>query len=270
MSFEQYEESIDSAQPVVLLQFTLGSRVWRFASCATDVVTQDGKVWMAEAITASSVRQTGDPGSDVLTIEMPAYTGPVQTFIISPPTRRVEVIIFAKDAVDNELVTLYVGEVSQVNFPQPNKAALSCEALSVSMSREGLRLGWQRSCPFALYDPATCKINKTAYAVPATITAISGFDITVSTALTGGIYPGGFFEWTHPVKGAEFRAIESQNGSVLRVFGSTLDLYVGLAITLYRGCDRTPATCRTFGNYNNYGGVPLMPGKSPFDGTPVF
>jgi hypothetical protein len=182
----------------------------------------------------------------------------------------VEVIIFAKDAVDNELVTLYVGEVSQVNFPQPNKAALSCEALSVSMSREGLRLGWQRSCPFALYDAATCKINKAGFAVPATITEISGFNITVSAALSADIYPGGFFEWTHPVKGAEFRAIEAQNGSALRVFGSTLDLYVGLAITLYRGCDRTPATCRSFGNYDNYGGVPLMPGKSPFDGTPVF
>lgn len=270
MSFDAYDRSIDQAQPLFLYQFRLGDREWRFASCATDVTTPDGRLWMAEAISHSSIRQSGDAQTDILTVECPSSIGPVQAFIISPPTRAVTLTIFAKDASDAEVLVIYVGEVSQVNFPQPNKAAMSCDSIGVTMGRQGLRLGWQRSCPYALYDPVTCKVSKAAHAVPATITGISGFDITVNVALAAGIYPGGFFEWSHPVKGAEFRAIEAQNGSVLKVFGSTLDLYVGMSITLYRGCKQTPEACKEFGNYYNYGGVPLMPGKSPFDGTPVF
>ena len=270
MTLQAYEESIDSAQPVFLYQFTLGARAWRFASCATDVLTADGKVWMSEAVSHTSVRQTGDTSSDALTIEIPFTVGPVQTFIISPPTSPMSVMIFQKDAVDGEVVALYVGEVSQVNFPQPGKSAIVCEAITTSLAREGVRIGWQRSCPYALYDPVTCKVNKAAYAVAATITAIDSFNIAVSAQLAAGIYPGGFFEWFHPVKGLEYRAIEAQTGSNLKVFGSTLDLYIGMGITLYRGCDQTPETCRSFGNYNNYGGVPALPGKSPFDGTPVF
>ena len=270
MSFDTYDRSIDQAQPVYLYQFMLGTRAWRFASSATDVVTTDGKVWMAEAMSHSSVRQSGDAQTDILTIDCPSSIGPVQAFMISPPTRAVAVTIFAKDAADGEVLVVYVGEVSQVNFPQPNKSTMSCDAISVTMGLQGLRLGWQRACPYALYDEATCKVNKVAYAVPATITAINNFDITVSATLAANLYPGGFFEWQHPVKGLEFRAIEAQSGSVLKVFGSTLDLYVGMPITLYRGCKLTPASCQSFNNYNNYGGVPLMPGKSPFDGTPVF
>ena len=66
------------------------------------------------------------------------------------------------------------------------------------------------------------------------------------------------------------RGIESQNGNNFQVLGSTDGLEVGTAVTLYPGCPRNTTACKLFNNLPNYGGFPHLPGKSPFDGSPVF
>jgi uncharacterized phage protein (TIGR02218 family) len=270
MALNDYEMSLEDAKPVYLYAFSLGGRTWRYASSASDVLTTDGRVWSATPISHSGVSVTGEATTDALTIEASTSIAPVQVYMINPPSTPIGLTIFQKDASDVEYVAIYVGDVSQVNFPEPGKATVTCETISVSMRRQGLRLTWQRACPYAVYDMSTCKVNKVAYATPVVVQAVDGFQIQVSGSLTAGIYAGGFFEWTHPVKGLEFLTVEAQSGNTLTVFGTTVDLYPGLPITLYRGCNRTPAACASFGNFDNYGGVPAMPGKSPFDGTPVF
>lgn len=270
MPLNDFEISVEDAKPLYLYAFSLGDRTWRYASSALDVMTLDGHVWAASPISHSGVSLTGEATTDALTIEASTSIAPVQVYMINPPSVPIGLTIFQKDAGDDETVVIYVGDVSQVNFPEPGKATVTCETISVSMRRQGLRLSWQRSCPYAVYDQSTCKVNKTAHAVAAVIESVNGFQITVSGALASGVYPGGFFEWIRPVKGLEFLTIEAQSGNTLTVFGTTMDLYAGLAITVYRGCNRTPTACASFGNFDNYGGVPAMPGKSPFDGTPVF
>ena len=48
-------------------------------------------------------------------------------------------------------------------------------------------------------------------------------------------------------------------------------LRVGQDVVAYPGCARTIAICQSkFNNAPNFGGVPGLPGKSPFDGTPIF
>lgn len=272
MTLEAFDTSLELAQPVYLYQFTLHEQSWRFTSSAREVLTPDGKLWSPTAMSHDGVKQSGNTTSDVLGITCPSDIAPVQLYMIAPPSGSVLVTIFQKDAQDDEYVAIYMGEVSQVNCPNPGKATISCETLTSTLRRNGLRLSWQRSCPYSLYDPATCKVPKVAYATPAVIEAINGFyiDLTLAGSLEPGIYVGGFFEWEHPVKGLEFRGIEQQLGNQLKVFGSTLDLYVGMSITLYRGCNRSPTACASFNNFDNYGGVPGMPGTSPFDGNPVF
>lgn len=274
MSLIDYETSVEDAKPVYLYAFSLGARTWRYASSASDVVTTDGFVWQATPISHSGVSLTGEALTDTLTIDAPTSIAPVQIYMINPPSVPIGLMIRQKDVADDEVVVIYVGDVIQVNFPEPGSAKISCETVSVSLRRQGLRLGWQRACPYAVYDESTCKVNKAAYAVTGVIEAVDGFNISVAGApdlvSNPSIYVGGYFEWVHPVKGLEFLTIEAQSGAALTVFGTTMDLYVGLSITLYRGCNRTPAACNSFNNFDNYGGIPLMPGKSPFDGTPVF
>lgn len=270
MALEDYELSTENAKPVYLYAFSLGARVWRYAASASDVLTADGYVWAASAISHDGVKQTGEAASDALTLTAPITIAPAQLFLVSPPGGQVLLRIFQKDLADPEVYAIYAGEVTQVNFPDPGVADITCETLSVSLRREGLRFGWQRACPYAVYDPLTCKVNKAAYAVTTTITAISGFDVTVAATLTANVYAGGFLQLSHPVKGVENLGLEAQTGNTVRIFGAMQDLSVGQVVTLYRGCARTPAACQQFGNYANYGGVPNMPGTSPFDGNNPF
>lgn len=272
MSFASLEVSLDESQPISLYLFTLNNRQWRYTSAAKDVMTYDGQIWRAAAISDDGVKQTGEAVSDALNITAAINISPVQLFMTSPSSEAMGVTIFMMQASENVPVAIYVGEIAQVNFPTPGNAVLTCETLSASMRREGLRLPWQRACPYAVYDPVTCKVDKSLHAVPCIVLTVNGATITVSGLGTPveGIYGGGFIEWPHPVKGLESLGIESHTGNTFVMFGSTHDLYPGLAVTAYRGCSQDPVSCTSLGNYDNYGGVPALPGKSPFDGDPIF
>lgn len=272
MSFAQYEVSVDEAQPISLYLFTLGNRQWRYTSAAEDVTTFDGKVWRSASISDDGVKQTGEAVSDALNIQTSNDIAPVQLYMTSPSNEVMGVTIFMMQASETSPTAVYVGEIAQINFSSPGGSTITCETLAASMRREGLRLPWQRACPYALYDPITCKVDKSLYAVACTIVSVDGMSITVDGLGTpaDGDYDGGFIEWLHPVKGRDMLAIETHTGSTFLIFGSTVDLYAGLQITAYRGCRHDVDSCIAFGNYDNYGGVPNLPGKSPFDGDPLF
>lgn len=272
MAYLSYETSEEYGRPQNFYKFILGTKVWRYTSADRDKLI-DGNVWKAVPISDSGVKLTGDATTDALTITAPFEIGPVQTHVNTPPSQLIQVEIYQKHVDDTDLYAIYVGEVSQVGFASIGQATLTCETLSASMQREGLRLGWQRTCPHALYDERTCKVDKTLYDVDGMITSVQGFKVFMDTAsnYAPGYFSGGFIEWTNPMRGGtEQRSIESHTGSELLIFGMTDDLMVGLQIKAYPGCNRSTAACVAFGNLMNYGGVPHMPGKSPFDGDPVF
>jgi uncharacterized phage protein (TIGR02218 family) len=272
MTYNTYELSNDDGQPARGYEFALGSTKWRYWSGPLDL-SLGGERWTAAPISDDGVKLTGDANTDMLTIMAPDWIGPAKMFIGTPPSGVVAVTVFGFHAGEPEMVVEYVGEVMQVDWPDPGTAKLNCESLFASMSRDGLRYGWQRSCPFALYDPRTCKADKTLYEVPAIIlTAVNGV-ITADAFATkvDGYFNGGMLTWMHPVRGVEFRSIEEHAGTQVKMFGTSEGLYYGLPVKAYPGCFRTIAHCNgRFNNLPNYGGFPDLPGRSPFDGKPVF
>lgn len=272
MAFSPIEISTDEGLPIVLYQFRLGMTLWNYCS-ATEPVTFAGSVYQPQPISSGGVKQSPDASSDALTIDLPARLGVAQVFIGTPPSSRVTVGIRHMHAGDTDAPLIYVGEISQVDMPQPGTARLTCQANSATLAREGLRLSWQRTCPFALYDLATCKVLNVLHRTQATLlTADAGVISAAEFAeLEDGALDGGYIEWEHPVRGTERRGIESHLGAEVTLLGLTDGLYHGLSVWAYRGCNRTPEVCNTvFNNLMNYGGTPHMPGKSPFDGDPVF
>ena len=272
MAFQDLEDSREDGRPVVLYEFTFGSTVWRYTNADEDIVA-GGHTWKAAAISDDGVRQTGEAAADVLMLTAPQWIGPSQVFMRAAPSQPISLLIKEKHEDSAEVVTRYSGEVAQVNFGKmPNSCQITCETLSATLSREGLRLGWQRACPYVVYDPMTCKVNKAAFAHTARVVSVSGFTITVdSLAPAEGHFDNGFIEWTHPIRGVEYIPIEAHNGTTLWAYVSPGELYVGASLTIYPGCNLTPDDCQDkFSNYDNYGGEPHMPGKSPFDGDPVF
>jgi uncharacterized phage protein (TIGR02218 family) len=271
MSFAVIETSNDGGRPVYLYAFAIGSATFRYTSADTDL-TVDGYLWKSVAIEDDGVKLTGDANTDGLTITAPNTIAPVQMFYGTPPSMSIMVRIFHYHEGDSQSVLGYMGELLQVNQPQPGTATLTCGTISASMQRDGLRLGWQRTCPYALFDPLNCKVDKTAFGQQVIVKDVVGSTVEFQ-GMTGadGKFDGGFIQWEHPSRGTEFLGIEQQMGITCEMFGMTDALYYGLKATAYPGCDRTVATCASkFNNLDNHGGVPDLPGKSPFDGDPVF
>jgi hypothetical protein len=60
-------------------------------------------------------------------------------------------------------------------------------------------------------------------------------------------------------------------GESLRTLGPVVGIAAGDPVVAYAGCKRTVRECiDKFDNYDNYGGFPHIPGRSPYDGNPVF
>lgn len=273
MTFQAYESSVEDGRPITLYRFTLGTTVWRYTSHDRDVLLPDGTVWKSVAISDEGIKQSGEAASDAMNINAPITIGPVQAHLVTPPSQAIQVVILRKHANSDDVAAAWAGEVMQVNPAVPGQARITCETTAVSMRREGLRLAWQRTCPYALYDAVTCKVNKASYGHPLIVLARNGFTILTNDAeaYNDGWFSGGFIQWLHPVRGMEFRGINFHDKNTLGIFGAVEDIYEGLRVTAYPGCSRTAAVClNKFNNLPNYGGVPNMPGKSPFDGNPVF
>ncbi len=277
MSFNEYEQSIEDGRPVVFYSFTLGNVTWRYTS-ADENLSVGGHEWVAAAISDDGSKQTGETVNDITTIEAPNWIGPATVFMSGAPSKNVQVGIFTKHEGDSELTVTYLGEITQINYPMPGRCRIACETLASTMEREGLRFGWQRTCTYSLYDPLNCKVDKAAWGVTFTVLSIDAFTLTVDLATTRATdhFNGGFIEWAHPIRGSEFLPIDEHTqltgtpNARMVLFSDPGDLFVGATGTAYPGCNFTPANCQAFGNYDNYGGVPDMPGKSPFDGDPVF
>jgi hypothetical protein len=281
MAFADLESSTEGGRPVALYEFTMGSTVWRYTSADEDLVV-GGQTYVRAAIQDDGVKQSGEAIADALQIQGPVTLGPAQVFMSGAPSQPILVSIRWMHEGDSEVRVVYTGEISQINYPMPGQARITCETLASSMRREGLRLAWQRTCPYSLYDPLTCRVNKSAWGVTFTVRGISGRTVYVTFASSkpAGYYNGGFVEWQHPTRGIEYLGIDREGdtsgfvgplpGDPLEMDGLPNNLYVGSTGIAYPGCNFTPERCQFFGNYDNYGGFPLMPGKSPFDGDPVF
>jgi uncharacterized phage protein (TIGR02218 family) len=272
MTYQQYDQSIEDGQPVEFFAFALGTNVFRYTNSAKNEMTPDGFVWQSAAISHDGFKQTGESATDATVITMPSELTPAMIFATSPPSGKMAVRILRKQRDDNETRVTYIGTVSQVNLDEPGKATVTCETLSASMQRSGLRLPWQRTCPYALYDPVTCGVDPEPLAVNVKILQVSGFWVRTDVAgsYPDGRFAGGFFRWNAAARGLEYRQIEAHVGFDLRLFGVINDLYVGQELQIFPGCARTVAACLSFDNLGRYGGVPNMPGRSPFDGNPVF
>lgn len=272
-TYTSYEASIEQGRPIQFYRYTLGLNVWRYVNTDQDIQV-GGELFHACPMSDDGIKQTGEAQSDAMSITTPDWVGPAVLYTSSPPSKDVNVEILRMHEGMTTLRICYVGIITQVGFPRPGQAVISVQTMSATMKRTGLRLCYQRSCPYAVYDPNTCKADKTAHAIVSFIRSITAMNIVVDGAigLPDHFFAAGFMEWTDPVRGVQQIMIEeSERHGVLTLFDDVQELAIGQPVTIYPGCDQTPTACQVvFANYDNYGGFEYMPGKSPYDGNPIF
>lgn len=272
MSFDSLEESVDQGQPIHYYEFVVGGNYMRYTTAAKTEMTPDGKVWKPCAISDDGIKYSGESTTDQLNIRLPSGEAIAQLFMQSLPSEAVLVRIAHRNIGDDERQIKYTGEISQHDMTMAGVCRLTCETLSASMQRTGLRLGWQKTCPYALYDQATCKLPMEPLGVDIIVISVDGFDVQTDSlgGFPDGRFSGGFVRWDGGVRGMLFQQIEHHSGFTIRMFGATNPLTPGMRLKAFPGCARTVDACTALGNYSNYGGIPNLPGRSPFDGMPVF
>lgn len=272
MAYNDYEVSNDGGRPIALYEFQYGNTFWRYCTADEDQ-TLAGKTYIAKAISDEGVTQGGSDQND-LQITMQANLPVPLLFRNTQPSGKVWLKVRRWHIGDaaTETPLLWAGTVISAGSVDEATVQLGCRSLGGSYDRQGLRLAWGRMCPHVLYSPFGCRVNKAAHAYPRVVATVTGtnFTCTAHSEAEEGGFSGGFLEITRPDGSLDRRGIESQNGNDFVVLGTTDGLAIGTAITLYPGCVRNTTACKAFGNLPNYGGFPHLPGKSPFDGSPVF
>lgn len=282
MSYAEYEESNELSRPIALYKLQWGNTVWRYTSADRDIPLNevvDGVpsvvIYESVACSDSGMTQGGNSNSDFV-VTVPSNLPIVALFRGTSPSGTIYLTVRRKNWQDPEAPVYWIGTVSNVRRPNDVSAQIVGDTMMSSFKRTGLRLSWQSSCPHILYDHS-CRADPEAHKVTGTIVAVDGTSVTMDLAFESDEerFVGGFVRWTVNADGTqERRGIESVGalGSArFFLYGRTDRLAVGMELDFYPGCKHTPEACdNDFDNLPNYGGYQFIPGKSPFDGTPVF
>lgn len=271
MTFLGRETSVAAGAPVRLYEFQRGIFRWRYTN-ADRRITWQTLDFDPVAISDDGIRETGEATADALTITVPHDLPVAKLFRGAPPADDISLLIRDMHYGDSEALVSYIGDVEGVRWPTPQQARITCQSLAASMRRAGLRLTYERACAHALYD-RNCRVNRDLFAIAATVQSMDGATISSGTfdAQPDGWFDGGYVEWSIGSGETDRRGIERHVGAALTLLGGTYGLSAGQNVIAYPGCLRTAAVCNAkFTNLVNYGGFPHLPGKSPFDGDPVF
>ena len=277
MTYEAREISNQDGAPVSFYEFQWGNTFWRYTSADRDLEL-GGEDFTAVAISDNGMVQGGSSNND-LTVELPASLPLVALFDSTPPTDEIKLTVRRRHYGDAQAFVYWVGYVGNVKRKEDDVGATVLgNTLLSTFKRAGARLAWTRGCPHVLYD-GECRVDPADFGMAAEITELTGNTVTIDAFSWPGVvgdplmwFVGGFIEWEANADGTlDRRAIKaSLSTTEFVLLGTTHRLEVGMAVTLYPGCDLTTGTCKTkFDNLANYGGCEQMSGKNPFSEEPI-
>ena len=275
MTFNAFETSAASGEPILLFDFSIGTAHWRYTT-ADRPITYQTNVFAAAPITRTAPVQSSDIRQQTMRVTVPRDTSIItQLFTQYPPGGDVLLTVYGMHFTDpdGQAIVDWTGRITGVQW-QGSTVEIACEPIYTSIQTMGLRRRWGLNCPHVLYGPG-CTLNPALFKVVAPIQSVSGFTITGAgfNPPAGLSFVGGYVEWDSGSGYLEHRTIDSVSGTTLTLSYGSSQLIPGLSVSLYPGCSRTTTNCNAFGNIPNYGGQPQIPTKNPMDGSlanPVF
>jgi Phage conserved hypothetical protein BR0599/Uncharacterized conserved protein (DUF2163) len=161
------------------------------------------------------------------------------------------------------LVNVFFGRVAEIDLGR------SSVQININDPRELLDIDMPRNlysaqCRYALFD-SQCSLNRAAFAVNCAVNAQTGGNTTTFSANFPGVadnyYMLGSAVFTSGQNQGLRLMIRSQLSGVLSMIAPfPFQMETGDTLTVYPGCNKTPATCAgKFNNLINYGGFPLIP-----------
>lgn len=288
MTFDQREVSTQDGVPIALYEFSqafvdLGDgthvgRIWRYNTSDRPItfgvdLAGNPLVWLPETISDAGVTLAGGSEMNEITITVP-YGNPVSNlFTGTPSSNQVKVSIRRIHYEDDEAPLYWMGYISSRKVPQDGQADLLCNSIIASFSVTGLRMAYTRECPLVLYG-TQCKLVPNF--VSALVTATTGNTITAAefAGISDGVnnLDGGTLAWIldDGSQLTERRGISAHHGDTVSLLTATDGVTAGMTVFVATGCNHARTGCNAHNNLPRYGGFAHLPGKSPFDGDPVF
>lgn len=286
MGFDEKERSNHGSLVISLYEFSVGivqsdgsllygQVAWRYASCDADIEypNNSGKIFKATPCDDSGAQISDDTSNDGFTITVPADTEIAQLFVGDAPSSMIRVTVRRKDVSEPEAPIYWTGFVTSAKRTDDVTTSIVCADLTSNLSSVSSRNYWSRTCTHALYDNM-CQVSAAQYAQKITVTEVAGNTITFAEGnnFENGYFSGGFVEWERMPGVIDRRGVTQHSRKNLILIGTAQAVKVGDTLTVYPGCDRTKGAkgCARYANVSNFGGFDKMPGRSPFDGNPVF
>jgi uncharacterized phage protein (TIGR02218 family) len=229
-----------------------------------DLPGVNGIDYTARRITHGSLAQSTEGGRPELTLEADRAEDTPLALLCPPALSQplyVEVKCGSYANLEGALMTLFSGMVVDVEATGRRLRARCATWLDVRGTVPAFQ--FQRRCNYRVFEPNTCRVLRTAYEKPGTISAISDRTVTVTGAALAGIAANWFAEgWLETGTGTatERRTIlastaASGNAITLTLNAALRTAIVGQALTLFPGCDGTETACLAkFNNFTNFGG----------------
>jgi len=271
MAYSTRELSVADGRPIELYEFRREGQLWRYTS-SDSPVTFSAVTYEPVVIDRSTLEQGSEMNRTSLSLTVQRDLPVVELYQAGPPSDVITLTLRQLHIDDNEARLLWSGRIITVTTWDQGRAKMTLEPVYTSLRRNGLRRIYQRQCPHLLYG-VDCRVSNAAFRVVGAATNVSGLVIQMNEAAAFPVnwFSGGYLEWLIAVGIYERRFIESHNGASLTCTVTPIGLTVGTELRVYPGCNHLLATCNSkFNNAINYGGMPYIPTKNPFDGSPIY
>lgn len=280
MTFPTYETSRTLGQPMNLYRFTVGDQVIAYADTEVSI-TFLGVEYLPIPIDRDGVTSSGSLDKVDVKIQVPHDSDIANLFLVGPPSEIVGVTIFQGhgDDPDNEFLAVFAGRVLSCGR-EDSIATLTCQPISTSMKRPGLRRNYMYGCPHALYGDQ-CRADRASFSWDMTVVSATSNQVVLApnwwsvSGQSASKFIGGVAQWAfegRPVLRTILRSPAESQTIVLNgaadglVAGSTINLTLGCNHLLLNGGD-----CgAVFDNAVNYGGQPWIPTVNPIGNTNRF
>lgn len=265
MTFASFEESVESARPVELYKFTIGSEVIRYTSAEDDHIPPfDANTYFARQISRNSPNQSNEDRRQTLEVSLPADDALSSRFIGVPPGSEVQLEITRYHRGDSEAYVIWQGKIVGAGYTNEGAVCVLTGVTDESaFSRTIPRYKYQGLCNHTLYD-SLCTVTKSSYKHTGVVSAASANTVEVTglvSAKGAGWAVGGYIDNGN----SDYRQIIAQSGDTLTLYVPFESSPLGASVDVYAGCDHTIDTCDSkFSNAVNFGGFPFVPTFNPF------
>lgn len=277
MTFEATLKKERGPSIYALFEFKIADDVFFRYTDADETVWFQGEEYLPEPITYSELVQDGTLKKANITVETRRNLRPVKVFRIDPPSYVTALTIWEANFTDHdrEFRQVWGGRVLNCKI-EDSKAKFSCEPLSTSLSRPGLRRNYQRPCPHALYGDL-CKAVKTEQSVSWVSGTANQWTVTQPSSgyISADTYEGGLLSWEDSEGLTRYQTIltsEEDGGNLLLGVNRALaPTATPINIKIVKGCNHTEDACSLWhGNIQNFGGCPFIPSESPVNKFSTF